>query len=188
MARTTDARERAIMTAERLFRTQGFAATGLTQILSESGAPKGSFYFHFPDGKTELAREVLARYGARATALIRALSAKNPGNAPAFVDQLCDAFASEMKSSGFTLGCAVQNLAAEAFAGSEDLKGPVRDILDQWSAAISIQFRESGFGAARSDRMARILLNGLFGARTDSRITASVDAFKDLAWMFRKLL
>jgi TetR/AcrR family transcriptional repressor of lmrAB and yxaGH operons len=55
MPRKTDARARAIATAERLFRIQGYTATGLTQIIEESGAPKGSFYFHFPRGKAQLA-------------------------------------------------------------------------------------------------------------------------------------
>ncbi|MGL1418954.1 TetR family transcriptional regulator, partial [Vibrio parahaemolyticus] len=68
MEKTRDARTRALETAERLFRTQGFAATGLTQILDESGSPKGSFYFHFPDGKQQLAREVLDIYGNRVRA------------------------------------------------------------------------------------------------------------------------
>ncbi|WP_189558100.1 helix-turn-helix domain-containing protein, partial [Mesorhizobium sp. M2D.F.Ca.ET.153.01.1.1] len=53
MPRKTDAPARAIATAERLFRIQGYTATGLTQILEESGAPKGSFYFHFPRGKAQ---------------------------------------------------------------------------------------------------------------------------------------
>ena len=60
----TDARARAIATAERLFRIQGYTATGLTQILEESGAPKGSFYFHFPRGKTQLAEDAIDQYVA----------------------------------------------------------------------------------------------------------------------------
>src|ERR1700730_7113427 len=62
MPRKTDARARAIATAERLFRIQGYTATGSIQILGESGAPKGSFYFHFPRGKTQLAEEAIDHY------------------------------------------------------------------------------------------------------------------------------
>ena len=42
-----------------LFQRQGFHATGLKQILEESGAPRGSLYFHFPGGKEQLAVEAL---------------------------------------------------------------------------------------------------------------------------------
>ncbi len=46
---------RLIETAARLFREQGYHGTGLTEILSESRAPKGSLYHHFPAGKSDLA-------------------------------------------------------------------------------------------------------------------------------------
>ena len=49
------ARQRIIDTASRLFQEQGYRATGLNQILRESGAPKGSLYYYFPDGKEDLA-------------------------------------------------------------------------------------------------------------------------------------
>jgi TetR/AcrR family transcriptional regulator, lmrAB and yxaGH operons repressor len=70
MPRKTDARARAIATAERLFRIQGYTATGLTQILEESGAPKGSFYFHFPRGKAQLAEEAIDHYVASRIAVL----------------------------------------------------------------------------------------------------------------------
>jgi AcrR family transcriptional regulator len=43
LANGNDAKARAIAAAIRLIRMQGYAATGLSQILEESGAPKGSF-------------------------------------------------------------------------------------------------------------------------------------------------
>ena len=70
MTRKTDARARAIETAQRLFRIQGYTATGLIQILEESGAPKGSFYFHFPRGKAQLAEEAIDHYIASRLAVI----------------------------------------------------------------------------------------------------------------------
>lgn len=42
-----------------LFHLKGYHATGLSQILKESGAPKGSLYYHFPNGKEQLALEAI---------------------------------------------------------------------------------------------------------------------------------
>src|ERR1700753_3938055 len=84
MPRKTDARARAIATAERLFRIQGYTATGLTQILDDSGAPKGSFYFHSPRGKAQLAEEAIDQYVAARMAVLRTISESTTGQALAF--------------------------------------------------------------------------------------------------------
>lgn len=54
-----DTRDRFIKTASRIFQIQGYHATGLNEILKESKAPRGSFYYHFPNGKEELALEAI---------------------------------------------------------------------------------------------------------------------------------
>ena len=48
-------RDRLVSAATRLFRQRGYDGTGLTEILTEAGVPKGSLYHHFPDGKADLA-------------------------------------------------------------------------------------------------------------------------------------
>ena len=48
-------RDRLVTAATRLFRQRGYDGTGVTEILSEAGVPKGSLYHHFPDGKADLA-------------------------------------------------------------------------------------------------------------------------------------
>ena len=63
MPKRTDAKERMIRTASDLFRARGYHGVGLAEILEESGAPKGSFYHHFPGGKDELAVEVIGSGG-----------------------------------------------------------------------------------------------------------------------------
>jgi len=49
--------------ATRLFHLKGYHATGVSQILKESGAPKGSLYYYFPGGKEQLAAEAIQLSG-----------------------------------------------------------------------------------------------------------------------------
>lgn len=58
-------KEKFIETASRLFEVKGYNATGLNEILSESGAPKGSLYYHFPKGKEQLALEAINLAGEK---------------------------------------------------------------------------------------------------------------------------
>lgn len=63
MTNKNQSREKILQTATRLFHMNGYHATGLNQIIKESGAPKGSLYYHFPDGKEQLASEAIDRFG-----------------------------------------------------------------------------------------------------------------------------
>lgn len=44
-------KEQFIETTCDLLESHGYYATGLNQIVAESGALKGSLYYHFPEGK-----------------------------------------------------------------------------------------------------------------------------------------
>src|SRR5947209_20392743 len=101
MPRKTEARARAIATAQRLFRIQGYTATGLNQIIEESGSPKGSFYFHFPRGNAQLAEEAIDHYVASRIAVLRDISANTERDALSFVHQIFSTFAAEIVASDF---------------------------------------------------------------------------------------
>jgi AcrR family transcriptional regulator len=45
---TSEARQRIINTALELFYRQGYLATGINQIIAESGVSKNTFYYYFP--------------------------------------------------------------------------------------------------------------------------------------------
>ena len=49
-----------VRSAARLFRRQGYAATGWRQVIADGDAPWGSQAHHFPGGKEQLARDALA--------------------------------------------------------------------------------------------------------------------------------
>ena len=55
MPKKTDSKERMVAAARRLFREHGYLGTALSDVVTESAAPRGSIYFHFPGGKEELA-------------------------------------------------------------------------------------------------------------------------------------
>src|ERR1051325_7417408 len=59
MPRPDRSRAALIDTAALLFRRQGYAATGVNQILESADVKAGSLYHHFPDGKQELAAAVV---------------------------------------------------------------------------------------------------------------------------------
>ncbi|PAE15052.1 TetR family transcriptional regulator [Virgibacillus sp. 7505] len=59
MKKKESTKELILRTASELFQRQGYHGTGLNQIIEESGAPKGSLYYHFPNGKEEIAVEAI---------------------------------------------------------------------------------------------------------------------------------
>jgi AcrR family transcriptional regulator len=58
----SETKDRLLRAGERLFRAQGYCGTGLKQLAAEAQAPWSSMYHFFPDGKEQLAEEVI-RYG-----------------------------------------------------------------------------------------------------------------------------
>ncbi len=61
MTENTEARERVLQAAERLFTAKGYAAVTLRDIADELGIKHASLYYHVPDGKEALFVEVTER-------------------------------------------------------------------------------------------------------------------------------
>ncbi len=181
MPRKTDARASAIATAERLFRIQGYTATGLIQILKESGAPKGSFYFHFPRGKAQLAEEAIDQYVAKRMAVLRTISSNTTGDALNFVHQIFRAFAAEMVESDFQYGCLMQNLANELPALDAELTQRVARGFTDSTEIVAAHFRGCGFAPARASSTAAALVAAVEGARTVARLERTPAIFQALA-------
>jgi TetR/AcrR family transcriptional repressor of lmrAB and yxaGH operons len=59
----SDTRARILLTMARLIEKQGYHATGLNEIIRESGAPKGSLYYYFPRGKEQIGAEAILESG-----------------------------------------------------------------------------------------------------------------------------
>jgi len=186
MTGRTEARSRAIATAERLFRIQGYTATGLTQILTESGAPKGSFYFHFPRGKVQLTEEAIDHYVDVRKSVLRQISSRTPGDSAGFVRELFTVFATEMATTDYQYGCLMQNLANELPSIDPDLtKRVARGFVDT-TEIIADHFRACGLSKIRADSIANAVVAAAEGARTIARLQRSSAVFDALTTTFAK--
>ena len=61
MKKGEESRQRLIECAAELFWKNGYSATGISEILKQTGLPKGSFYFYFKS-KDDLATAVTEYY------------------------------------------------------------------------------------------------------------------------------
>lgn len=145
----------------RLLEEQGYHATGLNQILSESGAPKGSLYYYFPEGKEELAAEAVARAARGITANIAAsVATGDPAETiPAFVREL----AWRVAGTDYRQGGPITGVALEAASTNERLRLACRDAYRAWQRPL-VEAMQPIYGEAAAERMAVLIIAALEGA------------------------
>ncbi|MEV4144731.1 TetR/AcrR family transcriptional regulator [Amycolatopsis sp. NPDC049691] len=169
MVRRTDTRQRMLDTAADLFHTQGYHATGLTQLTTAGGAPKGSLYFHFPGGKEQLAAEAVRLSGERTGALLEAVL-KDAPDAPAAIDRAVEALAAFLTESDFQRGCPLATVALDAAAESEPIREACVHGYSSWHEILREYLARQQLSAERADELATVVLaaieGGLLLART----------------------
>lgn len=174
-----ETRERVLRTAAELFQRQGYHGTGLNQVLAESGAPKGSLYFHFPDGKEQLASESVALSGrAVGEALAGALVAAP--DARAGLAALGDHFARALLESGFGKGCPVATVALETAAESETIRAACDATYAEWQDGIAAALRGWGVPDERADPLAALVLSSVQGAVMLARVRRDVSVIHEV--------
>ncbi|MEM7216001.1 MAG: TetR/AcrR family transcriptional regulator, partial [Pseudomonadota bacterium] len=131
MPRKSDAREKMIRTAGELFRARGYHGVGLSEILAESGAPKGSFYYHFPNGKHELALAVIDSGGRFVSKLIDK-AFEDVDSVKDGVGRLVDMIASAFEHSGFEQGCPVTSLVLDLAPADDEARLHVDNVFRHW--------------------------------------------------------
>ncbi len=173
MAAPNDTRARMLSTAATLFRRQGYNATGLNQILTESRAPKGSLYFHFPQGKEQLAAEAVAQSGAGLGLRMAGATAGAP-DARAAVVAVAALLAQGLAESDFQEGCPVATVALESATGSEPIRTACADTYAAWLQGLAARLRHSGVAEREAGELADLVLASLQGALLLARVRRDV--------------
>jgi TetR/AcrR family transcriptional regulator, lmrAB and yxaGH operons repressor len=180
-------KQRMLKTAADLLHRQGYASTGLNQILAESKAPRGSLYFHFPGGKEELVAQAIAGSADELTALLERLLASAP-DARAALDAIVAYFRGQLEQSSFTKGCPVATVALEQAATSDALHGACAAAYRRWAHLIAIRLEAEGLPEERASSLANLCLATIEGALVLARAHRSVEPLLRAGAELRELL
>jgi TetR/AcrR family transcriptional repressor of lmrAB and yxaGH operons len=179
MPRPDRSRAALIDAAATLFRRQGFAATGVNQILETAEVKAGSLYHHFPDGKQELAAAVVATVGGDIEALLRQfLASGRPVTeiVDGWIDLLAAGLAGDQRD-----GCPIEPIATESVNASPLVRTACARVFDGWTAAIAERLSTDGWSAETANRTAQAVIALIEGALILARISGrptALDAAK----------
>ena len=176
MPRRTDTRSRMIHAAAELFRQRGYHATTFSDVVRESGAPRGSTYFHFPGGKQELAREAIARAGDEIEELV-AQAARHADDPGSLVRALAQLLASRLERSGYQSGCAIATTVLELAPRDEEFSADFASVFARWRAALVTRFEPLGIAPDRAAVLADLTISAFEGALVLSRAARSIEPF-----------
>jgi TetR/AcrR family transcriptional repressor of lmrAB and yxaGH operons len=176
-----------LRTAGRLFRAQGFDGTGLQQVLDESGAPRGSLYFHFPGGKEQLAVEAVERYRARVRRWLDEGLDASPDAAQGF-ERLIGAYADAMTGANYREGCLVASVALDAGAESAALCAAAEHAFEDWVEAIASRLERDGWTNSAARSAAMYVIAALEGALLMCRAAKTTEPLLAVARESRRAL
>jgi TetR/AcrR family transcriptional regulator, lmrAB and yxaGH operons repressor len=144
-----------------LLRKQGYHATGLSAIVDESGAPRGSVYFYFPGGKDELAVAAIEQAGVEWRARLEAAIAGAKDLASA-IDAIVKTLADDLAASNWENGCPVAAVALES--PSEVVRTAVAKHFDDWQRDIAERVSQFGVPKPVAKQLATVALAATEGA------------------------
>lgn len=170
-----------VQAARQLIRERGYNATAFSDVLELSGTPRGSVYFHFPGGKTQLAMEAAEAHAHEQVTLIDR-AADQADSAAQLVELYVNLGREGMLDSNYGRGCAVAPLVTEGAAReSADVSETTRRVFSEMTDRLAFHFVAFGVDRAAARELAHAVVAGVQGAMVTSRALrspASYDAVR----------
>nr|BFE63037.1 TetR/AcrR family transcriptional regulator [Dactylosporangium thailandense] len=153
-----------------LLAKQGLQATSFSEVLKATGAPRGSIYHHFPEGKDQLVDAALDLVAAR---MLDGLAQQAGRSAEEVTAYVIGAWRFVLERSGFAAGCAV--LAVTVAADSPELLQRAAAIFRAWRERLTGLYVRAGFDEARAARFAAAVIAATEGAVVMCRAERSLE-------------
>jgi TetR/AcrR family transcriptional repressor of lmrAB and yxaGH operons len=179
-----DSRGSMVRSAASLIGSHGVNATSLSDVLIDSGAPRGSIYHYFPDGKRQLAEEAI---GWTSDLVLSHQRACPGGTAPEVLGHFIALWRRSVLASGGASGCAVAGVAIDTSAEA-GLFEAVRSAFRSWVELLAQQLEAAGVSPGRAATIALTALACMEGALILCRAEGSVEPLEAAAGELMRLL
>jgi AcrR family transcriptional regulator len=181
MPRRSDARQKMIVSQALLQRERGVAGTALPDVLEHSGAPRGSIYHHFPEGRAQLADEA-TRWAADLISR-RLETSLRDGDPVAALDLFVGDWLTVLRDSAFAAGCPV--VAGALDAGTRDTAAAG---FRRWEQLLGESFAGCGVPGPRAEALAVTVLAAIEGAIVLSRAEGGTRPLERTADQLRSMI
>jgi AcrR family transcriptional regulator len=181
----TDSRASMVRSAASLIRSRGVSATSLSDVLADSGAPRGSIYHHFPDGKRQLAEDAITWTSERVLAHLRAGGASRPSEV---LERFIAMWRQVVVTSGATAGCVVAGVAIDTGPDDTALMDVVRATFRSWATVLAEELEVVGVPSARARPIALATIAAMEGALILCRAEGNVKPLDAVAEELMRLL
>lgn len=167
--------ERIVVAMTELLRRQGYAATGIKQVVETSEAPIGSIYHHFKGGKRGIAAAALRQSGAAYGELVGMLL--TPYDDPADgIEAAFVAAAETIEQGGWLNMCPVGTVAGEIADAEPGLREIAAEVMASWIDTGTALFTARGLPEADARSLMSAVVSALEGAFIVARTQRSTDA------------
>jgi len=173
----TNTRKKMLVSAAQVMRERGAAGVTIDAVLARSGAPRGSVYYHFPEGRNQILTEALRYAGDAITATID--DAADRG-AKFLLRDFVELWERLLADSDFNAGCPVVAAAIGSATDEPQLTAEAGQILGRWRTALSRAFLADGFDESEAASLAVMSIAALEGAVVLCRSTRNTGPLRDI--------
>jgi AcrR family transcriptional regulator len=170
-------KDRIMDSSAELFRRQGYAGTGIKQILAAANAPFGSLYHFFPGGKEQLGAETIRSSGRLYTELFATIATQAP-DVPTAVGEFFSGAAETLVQTGYADACPIATVALEVSSTNEQLREACAEVFDSWIAGATQYFAAAGIAPQDAHELALSMLCLLEGAFIFCRALRSTEPLR----------
>lgn len=161
--RSHESREQLLEVGTQLITTQGYAGTGLKEILDTVGVPKGSFY-NFFKSKEFFVAEIVIRYYERVKSDLEGMLERTDTSALEALRLFHSEIVEKVLENGESLGCPIGALAAEVGSTQELIHDKLAASLKDWLGFYASIIKKGQVqGEIRTDIQAEVLAGLVWG-------------------------